>query len=78
MTDPSDAASQVTPEEFRALLKIAGISVSEDQAPLVLSELNAQLGLAQTMEGVLDNPAAPDFAPYDPTFPNIDLEDDAE
>lgn len=78
MSDTPGTGTKVTADELRTLLNIAGISVSPDRAPAVLDELNAQLALARQIEGVIDDAAEPSFAPYDPTFPKIDLEDEAK
>lgn len=78
MPDRPDEAATVTAEEFRALLRIAGLEISDDRAPLVMDELNAQLEFARQIEVALEGAKDPDFAPYDPTFPKIEPEDDAE
>lgn len=78
MPDTPDAPAKVSADEFRALLKIAGLNVSEDRAPSVLDELNAQLAMANTLDRVLDKAPAPTFAPFDPAFPNINLKDEQE
>lgn len=59
------------------MLGIAGLTVSEDRAPAVLAEFNAQLGHGRQIESVLEGAREYGFAPYDPTFPKITLEDDA-
>jgi len=69
----SDFSAPVTPEEFRALLRVAGLEISEDRAPEVLAELNAQLALARTIEPLMAGTDAPALAPYDPAFPEIRL-----
>ncbi len=68
----------VTAEELRTLLRIAGLTVSEERAPQVLAELNVQLAHADALKAVFDGAPEPDFGPYDPTFPKVRLEDDAE
>ncbi len=78
MPDTPDSAANVTAEEFRALLKVAGLTISEDRAPLVMDELNSQLALSRTLDDALAGAKESDFAPFDPTFPKIDLEDEAE
>jgi hypothetical protein len=78
MPDIPESAAKVTAEEFRALLKVAGLTVSEDRAPLVLDELNSQLAFSRTLDRVLEGAKESDFAPFDPTFPKIDLEEEAE
>jgi hypothetical protein len=57
---------------------VAGLTISEDRAPLVLDELNSQLALSRTLDDALAGAKESDFAPFDPTFPKIDLEDEAE
>lgn len=75
---PITDTSPVTTEELQVLLRIAGLTVPDDHAHQVLAELNVQLAHAATLDRVLVGAAEPDFAPYDPTFPKIRLEDDAE
>jgi hypothetical protein len=67
----------VTPEEFRAMARIAGLTVDDDRLPEVLAELNAQIDLARSIEPLATGTEAPAFAPYDPAFPEIRLEDPA-
>jgi hypothetical protein len=77
MPDRPAPATTVTAEDFRILLGIAGLTVSEDRAPAVLAEFNAQLGHGRQIESVLGDTRESDFAPYDPTFPKVRLEEDA-
>jgi hypothetical protein len=67
----------VTPEELRAMARIAGLAVDDDRLPEVLDELNAQLDLARSIEPLVAGTEAPVFAPYDPVFPVIRLEETA-
>lgn len=78
MPDRPPPATTVTAEDLQILLGIAGLTLSEDRAPAVLAEFNAQLGHGRQIESVLDGTRESDFAPYDPTFPKITLEDDAK
>ncbi len=78
MPDKPEPAATVSAEEFRALLRIAGLDISGDRAPFLLDELNAQLAHARELDGVLDEAKEPDFAPYDPTFPKIAPEEGGE
>ncbi len=77
-TPSPNTPEPVTAEELRVLLGIAGLSLSENRAPEVLAELNAQLEHARQFDSLLKGTREPDFAPYDPTFPKITLEDDAK
>lgn len=67
----------VTADDLRVLLGIAGLTLAADRAPDVLAELNAQLAHARQFDSLLKGAREPDFAPYDPAFPRITLEDDA-
>ncbi|MDQ3656181.1 MAG: hypothetical protein M3457_14020 [Chloroflexota bacterium] len=78
MPDTPTSAPTVTPEELRVLLDIAGLTLSEDRAPAVLAEFNAQLAHGRHIERVLDGTRESTFAPYEPAFPKITLEDDAK
>jgi len=77
MLDSPTDASPVTAEELQVLLRIAGLSASDEHAAQILAELNVQLAHAATFDRVLEGAGPPDFAPYDPTFPRVRLEDDA-
>ncbi|MBA2469455.1 MAG: hypothetical protein H0V37_08620 [Chloroflexia bacterium] len=77
MPDRPPPTATVTAEELRVLLGIAGLTVSEDRAPAVLAEFNAQLAHGRQIDSVLDGARESGFPPYDPTFPKITLEDDA-
>jgi len=68
----------ITADDLRVLLGIAGLTLSEDRAPDVLAELNAQLEHARQFDPLLKGARNPDFAPYNPAFPKIAIEDDAE
>lgn len=68
----------VTAEDLRVLLGIAGLTLSEGRAPEVLAELNAQLAHAREFEPLVDDAGTSGFGPFDPTFPKITVEDDAE
>ena len=76
MPHQPDRAAPVTPDELRALLRLAGLEVSEDRAPAVLAELEAQRRYARMLDDVLTGVEAPSFAPYDPAFPPVKLEGD--
>jgi hypothetical protein len=78
MPDTPTSAPTVTPEELRVLLDIAGLTLSEDRAPAVLAEFNAQLAHGRQIERVLKGAGESAFAPYEPAFPKITLEDDAK
>lgn len=70
MAHEPDQHAPVTPEEFRALARVAGLTITGEREPIVLAELNAQLALARTLDTVLAGIEAPLFGPYDPAFPN--------
>ena len=76
--DTPDSTAPVNAETFRALLEQAGLSVSEERAPMVLEELNAQLALARALPPLPDGKSESERGPFDPTFPKIAREDDAE
>ncbi len=71
MANQSDQHASVTPEEFRALARIARLDITEEREPTVLAEFNAQLALARTLDQVLEGVEAPLLAPYDPAFPPV-------
>jgi hypothetical protein len=73
-----DPSTPVTPEEFKALLKLAGLNVSDERAPEVLAELNVQLANAHIVDDMLDGEEPATGAPYDPAFPEITVKDEAE
>jgi hypothetical protein len=73
-----DPSTPVTPEEFKALLKLAGLNVSDERAPEVLAELNVQLANAHIVDDMLDGEDPPTGVPYDPAFPEIPVKDEAE
>ena len=77
MPNTPELPAQVTPEEFRAMARIAGLTVEDDRLPEVLDELNAQLDLARSIEPLVAGTEAPAFAPYDPAFPVTRLEETA-
>jgi len=64
----------VTPQELTALLRLAGLDVSDQRAPLVLDELNVQVRHVQAIDAVLEGAELPAATPYDPTFPNVIVE----
>lgn len=72
------ASEPVTADELQVLLRIAGLTLSEDRAPDVLAELNAQLAHGRAVERVLQGARESGFAPYDPAFPKITLEVEGE
>lgn len=78
MPTTPDPSTPVSPEEFKALLKLAGLNVSDERAPEVLAELNVQLANTRIVDEVLDDDEPPIGAPYDPTFPEITIKDEAE
>jgi hypothetical protein len=78
MPKTPDPGSPVSADEFRMLLKLAGLNVSEARAPQVLDELNAQVRMIRTIDPVIHAMESPAVTPYDPTFPKVDLEDEAE
>lgn len=57
------------------MVRIAGLTIDDERVPEVLAELNAQLALARTIEHLVAGTEALAFAPYDPAFPEIRLED---
>lgn len=65
------AFEPVTAGELQVLLRIAGLTITEDRAPDVLAELNAQLGHARALDRALEGAGESSIAPYDPTFPKI-------
>jgi hypothetical protein len=71
-------STPVTPEEFKALLKLAGLNVSDERAPEVLAELNVQLANTRIVDEVLDGDEPPTGATFDPAFPEIRNKDKAE
>jgi len=77
-TPSPNPPESITAEDLRVLLGIAGLTLSEDRAPDVLAELNAQLEHARQFAPLLKDARESDFAPYDPAFPKITLKDDAE
>jgi hypothetical protein len=78
MPNTSDPGSHVSADEFRLLLKLAGLNVSEARAPRVLDELNAQVRMIRTIDPVIHAVETPATTPYDPAFPKVNLEDEAE
>jgi hypothetical protein len=78
MPDRDGSSASVNADQFRALLREAGLTVSEDRAPMVLEELNAQLGFAHLFPPVPSDLIEADLAQFDPAFPTIDQKDTAE
>lgn len=76
MPDQPDRNAPVTPEEFRGLLRVAGLDVSDERAPAVLAELNAQLANGRAIDAALGETEAPAFAPFDPAFIAVSGEGD--
>ena len=77
MPERPDSLARVNAEQFRVLLKEAGLTVSEERAPMVLEELNAQLAFARTFPGAAESVSGDHEEPFDPAFPNIDTKDAA-
>lgn len=77
MTETPDSLATVNSGQFRVLLKEAGLNVSEERAPMVLEELNAQLAFARTFPDAAESVSGEHEEPFDPAFPNIDSKDAA-
>jgi hypothetical protein len=78
MPDRDNSPASVNADQFRVLLREAGLTVSEERAPMVLEELNAQLGFAHLFPPAPDDVSEHDLAQFDPAFPTIGQKDTAE
>ncbi len=78
MPNTPTPAPNVTAADLRVLLGLAGLTIAEDRAPAVLADLNAHLAHARHLDPLLADARPPDLAPYDPAFPKIAPEAEAE
>lgn len=69
MPSPNDSTRPLSPEEFQALLAAAGLTISAEQAPQVMAELEQQRANARIVDTVLEEANPPGTPDFDPTFP---------
>lgn len=69
MPTPNDSAKALSPEEFQALLAAAGLTISAEQAPQVMAELELQRANAEIIDAALEHADPPGAPAFDPTFP---------
>lgn len=75
MTESIDAPASFSLDEFRVLARAAGLNIDDDRASQVLGEFITQLALCREIDPLVAGTEAPMFMPYDPAFPEIEVED---
>jgi Asp-tRNA(Asn)/Glu-tRNA(Gln) amidotransferase C subunit len=63
--------AQLTPADLQTLARLAGLDITPEREPAVLTELNTQISNLLLIETILPAPNPAPTLPYDPTFPFV-------